>query len=201
MRRPMRSAAVLAAPLVLACASCAPNEVITRVPPETITDLERGFNDTDARETYRAMVTDALYRSWLDRWYGQYQRAPVIVVGPIRNDTQEYIDTRSFTTEWERELLNSDRVTFVAMQDQRDAIRQERQQGQEWNTPETRKAMRAELGADLILLGRIGDSVERAADNRTAVSAYKINLELINLESNQKVWIGSHEIKKIARLQ
>lgn len=179
---------------------CHPSREVTRTDPNVITDLDYRFSADDARLTYQAMVNDALFRNWINRWQEQNGgRKPVVIVGPIRNDTQDYIDTKNFTTEWERELLNSDRVRFVAMKDQRADVREERAQGQEWNTPESRKQMRAEQGADLILLGRVGDNVQKSLDGRQMVAVYKVNLELINLESNEKVWIGSHEIKKLVR--
>jgi penicillin-binding protein activator len=181
--------------------ACGPGErQVTRVDPETTVDLDYRFNDTDARETYRAMVDDAMFRNWISRFQeANSGRKPVVIVGPVRNDTQEYIDTKLFTTEWERELLNSDRVRFVAMRDQRGDLRDEREQGQEWNSPETRKQMRNELGADLMLIGRIADVNERSLSGRQRMKYYKINLELANIETNEKVWIGSHEIKKLVR--
>lgn len=179
---------------------CHREREVTRTDPNVITDLDYRFSADDARLTYRAMVDDALFRNWINRWQEQNGgRRPVVVVGPVRNDTQDYIDTKNFTTEWERELLNSDRVRFVAMKDQRADVREERAQGQEWNTPESRKQMRDELGADLILLGRIADDRQQSLDGRRMVAVYKVNLELINLETNEKVWIGSHEIKKLVR--
>ncbi len=205
MNRPNRTAALMitTASMSLAAligAGCGRSQEITRVPPEAVTDLDYRFNDNDAREIYQAMVNDALYRKWIDNWMASSGgKKPVVVVGPIRNETQEYIDTKLFTVQFEREVLNSDRVRFVAMKDQRDDIRDERAQGAEWNTPETVKQMRAELGADLILIGRINDVKQRSLDGRQMVNVYQVSQDMINLESNEKVWIGVHEIKKIVR--
>jgi uncharacterized protein (TIGR02722 family) len=195
---PAAAALVALAGAGLALPGCSHNQQITRVDPETVVDVDYRFNDSDARETYQAMVNDALFRKWIDNWSAAHAGAkPVVVVGPIRNETQEYIDTRSFTVQFERELLNSDRVRFVAMRDERQDIRDERASGQEWNTPETIKKMRAELGADFILTGRISDVKQRSTDGRQMVNTYQIAQEMVNLESNEKVWIGVHDIKKI----
>jgi uncharacterized protein (TIGR02722 family) len=193
--------AVVGAAMLAAASGCGTrNYDITRVDPNTVIDVDYRFTGDDAREVYRAMVDDALYRRWIDEWMQSHAGAkPIVVIGPMKNDTDDYIDTEDFTVEWERELLNSGRVRFVAMAPQRDPIRQERAQGQEWNTPETRKQMRAELGADLIMIGRIGGGQQRSRDGRTMVKEYKVTLELINLETNEKVWIGSHDIKKLVR--
>ncbi|MBC7835459.1 MAG: penicillin-binding protein activator LpoB [Phycisphaerales bacterium] len=183
----------------LTLTGCSERREITRVDPEAVIDVDYRFDDEDARQVYQAMATDAMYRTWIDNFNAQNSRKPVVTVGPIRNDTQDYIDTGMFSTQFERELINSGRVRFVAMRDQRSDIREEREQGQEWSRPETRKQMKYELGADYIVVGRVGDIKERSLDGNTIVNYYQVNMEVIDLESNEKVWIGTHEIKKLAR--
>jgi len=87
------------------------------------------------------------------------------------------------------------------MRDQRGELRDERLQGQEWNSAETRKIMRNELGADLMLLGDINEVRERSLSGSRITSFYQVNLDLINLETNEKVWIGNHEIKKFTTIR
>jgi PBP1b-binding outer membrane lipoprotein LpoB len=188
----------LAAAVMTGC-SGSRNREITRVDPNVVTDVDYRWTGDDAREVYRALVNDALYRQWVDNWMRENAgQRPIVIIGPVRNETQDYIDS-TFATEWQRELLNSQRIRFVARADQRQPIRDERLQGQEWNTPETRKQMRAELGADLMLLGTINDNVQRSPDNRNVVKEYNVNLQLINIESNELLWSGSHAIKKLVR--
>ncbi len=192
------AAAVTAAAVLSGCGG-ARQRAITRVDPNAVIDVDYRWTGDDAREVYRALVDDALYRQWVDNWMREHGgQRPVVIIGPIHNRTQDYID-EVFATEWQRELLNSQRIRFVARADQRQALRDERLQGQEWNTPETRKQMRAELGADLMLLGSINDNVQRSADNRTIVKEYNVNLQLINIESNELLWSGSHAVKKLVR--
>lgn len=194
------SLALIAVAGVGGVGGCHPQRDVTRVDPNTVIDLDYRFSADDARFTYQAMVNDAMYRTWIDRWYqGHAGAKPVVVIGPVKNETQDYINTKLFTDNWQRELLNADRVRFVAGKEQRPDIREERAQGQEWNTPETRKQMRAELGADLILAGAISDNKQRSLDGKTMVTVYSINLTLTNLESNEILWNHSFEIKKLVR--
>ncbi|MBX3359787.1 MAG: hypothetical protein KF745_15330 [Phycisphaeraceae bacterium] len=180
---------------------CSKNMTVTRTDPENVVDLDYRFNADDAREVYKATVDDALFRKWIDNWMGSHGGAkPIVVIGPIKNDTQDYIVTANFTEEWQRELLNSERVRFVASKEDRPDIREERQQGQDWNTPETRKQMRAETGADLILLGRVTDDKQKSLDGKQIVAQYRVGLQLWNIESNELLWSGSKEIKKLARI-
>ena len=101
-----------------------------------------------------------------------------------------------FIKQLEKELLNSGKVVFVASPDEeRDQIRDERQDQQQGNTlPETIKKIGRERGADVMLIGSV-NSVSDEVKGKS-VLFYQANLELINLESNEKVWIGQKEIKK-----
>lgn len=184
-----------------AIAGCQPtHRDVTRVPADAVVDVDYRFNDTDARQVWQGMSNDALFRGWIDRWMAEHNgQRPIIIVGGIKNNTSDYINTKLFSRNFEREMLNSGRVRIVSARDDRGELRDERFQGQEWNTPETRKIMRAELGADLMLLGDINDVQQRSLDGRTVSQYYQVNLDLTNLESNEKVWIGSVEVKKVSR--
>jgi hypothetical protein len=59
--------------------------------------------------------------------------------------------------------------------------------------------MKNELGADYIVLGRIADDKPRTLDGRGGVAYYQVSLEVIDLESNEKVFIGVQEVKKTWR--
>ncbi|MBY0309007.1 MAG: penicillin-binding protein activator LpoB [Phycisphaerales bacterium] len=202
-------APLLSIPLMAAAAfvpalsgGCAPRREITRVDPNTVVDVNQQWNDVDARATYQHMVQDALSRPWIDNFVSEHGgRRPVVVVGPVDNATQTYIDTKMFTTDIERELINSGKVRFVADKTQRDAVRDERIQAREWARPETQKQLKAETGADYIMLGRVMQDSPRTLDGRAGVQFYKVNLEVIDLETNEKVYIGTRELKKLWRDQ
>ena len=178
---------------------CAKSRDVTRVEPESVKDLDYRFDEDDARATAEEMISDAMTRPWIDRWLQEYAKQPVLIVGTVRNDTSDYIDTKLFTKQFERALLNSDRVRLVAARDERGEIRDERIQGQEFSRPETVKKMAFELGADLMLIGRVGESIEVSRNRRQRVVYYQVNLELIDVESNEKVWIGEKQIEKRVR--
>lgn len=192
---------LLAASAAFGMTACSgPTRQVTRVPADAVVDVDYRFNDTDARQVWQGMVNDALFRGWLDRWIAEHGgRRPVIIVGAIKNNTQDYINTNLFTRNFEREMLNSGRVRVVAAKGDRPDLRDERLQGQEWNSAETRKIMKNEMGADLMLLGDINDVQQRSLDGRTVSKYYQVNLDLTDLESNEKAWIGSVEVKKVSR--
>ena len=185
--------------MALGMVGCQPTyRDLQRVPADQAVDVDYRFNDTDARQVWQGMVNDAMFRGWLDRWSQENGRRPVILIGGIKNNTQDYINTNLFTRNFEREMLNSGRVRVVAARNDRGEIRDERLQGQEWNSPQTRKVMKNELGADLILVGDINDMQDRTLNGRTVVKYFQINFDLTDIESNEKAWIGSVEIKKVS---
>ncbi|HEQ98070.1 MAG TPA: penicillin-binding protein activator LpoB [candidate division Zixibacteria bacterium] len=180
--------------VLLIIAGCSSQREVTRLDPESTTDLSGKWNDTDSRLVAEEMITDALNRPWLINFVEQNGERPVVTVGRIRNNSSEHIDVETFTTDFERELLNSGKVRFVANKFQREDVRDERLDQDEWASAETRKRLREELGADFILLGAI-KSITDQLEGKMTVS-YQTDLELINIETNEKVWIGSKSIKK-----
>ncbi len=167
---------------------------VTRMNSETVTDLSGRWNDTDSRLVAEEMVRDCISRPWLTSFAAAQGAKPVVTVGLIRNNSSEHIDTEVFTKDFERELINSAQVRFVAAKDYRAEIREERSEQQEFASRDTMKRMREELGADFILQGSIKSVVDQVEGKRAVF--YQTDLELVNIESMEKVWIGSKEIKK-----
>ncbi len=189
----MRKGAILLLALT-AMLACGSHRQVSRLQPDSVTDLSGQWNDTDARLVAQEMVSDCLAKPWLTDYVMDKGEKPVVTVGTIRNESSEHIDTDVFTTDFERELINSNKVRFVASRGQRDEIRDERSDQQEYSSPETMKKFGREVGADFILLGSVRSITDEVEGKRTIF--YQSNYELINLETNEKVWIGTKEIKK-----
>ncbi|MFG0252707.1 MAG: penicillin-binding protein activator LpoB, partial [Phycisphaerales bacterium JB038] len=125
------------------------------------------------------------------------ERKPVLVVGPIRNLSRDYIDTEIFTKDIEREYIRNGDVTVVAMSGpERKALFGEILEQQEFASPATAKRIGNATGADYMLLGRIGYIHQTSDDGKRSIRYYKVDLEVMHLESTEKVWLASHEIKK-----
>jgi uncharacterized protein (TIGR02722 family) len=173
---------------------CSSKRQVSRLEPDTVTDLSGQWNDTDAQLVAQEMVSDCLGHIWLTNFIEAAGKKPVVTVGTIRNMSSEHIDTEVFSTDFERELINSGRVRFVASREQRGEIRDERMDQQNYSSEETMKQFGREVGADFILLGSV-KSVTDQIEGRNTIF-YQTDFELVNLETNEKVWIGSKEIKK-----
>lgn len=181
----------LAAMILLSCSS---KRQVSRIDTDSVTDLSGQWNDTDAKLVAQEMVTDCLAKVWLTDFIAAAGEKPVVTVGTIRNMSSEHIDTDVFSTDFERELINSGRIRFVASRDQRGEVRDERMDQQNYSSDETMKKFGREVGADFILLGSVKTITDQIENRRTTF--YQTDFELINLETNEKVWIGSKEIKK-----
>ena len=168
---------------------------VTRLAPSTVKDLSGEWNDTDSQMVAAEMMKDSLSRPWIDDFTNRNSRRPAVIVGRVNNLSNEHIDTSAFIEELQRNLINSDRVVFVASSSERQEIRKERAD-QDINASEaTRKAMGKERGADFMLEGTINLIVD--ANGGDQVRYYQVNLTLISLANNEIVWNGEKKIKKI----
>ena len=181
--------------LVLALASCGTTRSVTRVSADTQIDLSGRWNDTDSQQVALAMINDVLVRPWFEEFQSANKRKPVLIVGNVANRSDEHIETQMFTKSLERELINSGKVKFVASSAERAGVRDERLSQQTEASAESMKRLGQETGADFYLGGIITSSSD-ALDGQKVVY-YKVNLELIHIETNEKVWIGDKQIKKV----
>jgi uncharacterized protein (TIGR02722 family) len=191
MRRKAKFAAYLLLSLTLV--GCAGNTQVARVQSDSTIDLSGRWNDTDSRLVAEEMVKDALNQRWITKWEDA-NKVPTVIVGKITNKSHEHISVETFIKDIERSLLNSGSVSFVASKNEREQLRDEREEQQEHTSVTTRSDMGEEQGADLMMTGNISTIVDR--EGKRSVIFYQVNMELIELESTRKVWIGEKKIKK-----
>ncbi len=179
--------------LVCGVSACGGKKV-RRIDPESTTDLSGYWNDTDSRIVANEMIQDALSHLWIQKHQRKTGEDPVVIVGLIRNRSEEHIATGTFTRDLERAYINSGQVRVVASSGEREELREERFEQQDWANEETRKKLRDETGADYMLSGTIEVIIDR--EGGTEVKFYQIDLNLTDIESNERVWIGQAKIKK-----
>ena len=170
---------------------------VERLDSQKEVDLSGAWNDTDSQLVAREMVEDSLSRAWISKFVKAEGKDPAVIVGKIRNLSHEHINTNTFIADMERELINSGEVQFVAAAGSREEIREERGDQDLNATEETRKEMGQEYGADYMMQGQINTIVD--VDGTTQVRFYQVNLELISIKDNRKVWVGQKKIKKLIK--
>jgi PBP1b-binding outer membrane lipoprotein LpoB len=117
-------------------------------------------------------------------------RKPKVIIGSVLNITEEHISTETFVKDLERSFINSGKVTFVASKAQRTEIRED----QALNSKNAKKKGN-ESAADFMLKGQINSIFD--ANKKAQLKYYQVELELIDLETNETVWIGQKKIKKV----
>src|SRR5512142_3174488 len=103
---------------VLALVACAPVQV-RRMDQQEQKDLSGRWNDTDARLVADELIPDCMGRPWLPAAQQRLGRTPTAIVGIVRNQSLEHINTDSFVEALQRALINSGRVAFVASKEER----------------------------------------------------------------------------------
>lgn len=168
---------------------------VTRMDVAETRDLSGEWNDTDSRLVSEEMIGQMLE----GRWTVEHARAtgarPAVIVGTVRNLSHEHVNVQTFIADIERAVINSGRVDFVASAEERGEIRDERKEQELHASEATRKAMGQERGADYMLTGAINTIIDQ--EGRSAVRYYQVDLNLISLADNRKVWVGQKKIKKL----
>jgi len=170
---------------------------VDRIDVDKTVDLSGRWNDTDSRLVSEEMIRDVLSRPWIDRFRISRRSNPVVIVGSVRNRSDEHINTRTFVKDLERALINSGDVGFVADSLERQEIRKERKDQAAHASEATAKDEGEEFGADFMLQGAINTISDRIEGKE--VKYYQVNLELIDIQSHRKVWIGEKKIKKLVK--
>jgi uncharacterized protein (TIGR02722 family) len=173
---------------------CSSKKVVSRVETDEVIDLSGRWNDTDSRLVSEEMISDCLTKPWTAQHWGEYNTHPVIIVGNVRNKTSEHISMGTFIGDIELAIINSGEAKIVASSEEREQVRDERADQQSFSSPETMKKWGQEHGADYMLSGVINSIEDQEEGER--VIFYQVDLSLIHLEKNTKVWQGQEKIKK-----
>ena len=168
---------------------------VSRIDSNSVTDLSGAWNDTDSRLVADEMITDCLNRPWYQAMIQQKNgQVPTVVIGQVRNKSHEHIRVETFIKDIERALINSGKAEFVANSNERADLRDELADQQGNVTEETQKDAGMEIGADLMLTGAINSIIDQEGGEQ--VVYYQIDMELTDIQSHRKVWIGDKKIKK-----
>ena len=181
--------------LVLLGASACVSKRVTRIEPSAVTDLSGRWNDTDSRLVANQIIEQTLSAGWAKRYADTHGgEAPAVVIGSFANRTAEHIAVGTFVKDIERALLTTGAARVVASGEERSDIRGERKDQQQYARADTRTKQGQELGARYVLAGEL-QAIEDV-DGRERVVFYQVDASLIDLETNAKVWVGQHKIKK-----
>lgn len=178
--------------LGLSLAACSTS--VKRGKAEDQTELSGKWNANDSRLVSKKVVDSMLEGRWVRNHLKKHQKSPTVIVGKITNLSHEIINVATFIADIEREMINSGEIQFVASSTERGQIRDERTDQSTNSSSETRKAPNKETGADYMLMGNLNSFVERVDGVQNL--QYQIDLTLISLRDNKKVWVESQKHAK-----
>ena len=168
---------------------------VDRISAEEQVDLSGYWNDIDVRLVADHLVRDCAANPSVAAFSQKHGRLPVVIVGRIRNQSDEHIDTKIIAKQIQNALLNSEKLEFVSDADERLALRAERLSQQDFASPETAKQLRNELGADFMMIGSVKTIID--SSDTVTIRSYYVHAELIDIESTHILWAGEDSsIKK-----
>ena len=174
------------------------SSTVERVDFDSQQDLSGYWNDTDARIVSNDLAEQLTDSSWYNRFIQENDRKPVIIIGSIRNNTDEHINTSIISKKLEISLINTGKVLSVANSSERKEIRDERDDQQINASIDSAKNIGNETAADFMLRGDIKTIVD--SDGLKSVRTYFVTAELVDIETNTKIWLGENStIKKVIK--
>lgn len=185
------------ATVVVAATGCGPKRQVTYVESGASgAGLSGYWNETDAQKVVQTMINQMLGAGWIGNFRQDQQRKPVVKLrGVIKRTDDRNVNEQYFGKQLERTMLNSGQVRVVAAAGQ-DSINVRERDRQSVNaSDESAKSQQEELGADFTLQTIINSQNDTDGQGR-AVRAYLVNMELLSVETNEKVWIGEEKIVK-----
>ena len=188
----MTTVSMLAALVLLA--GCGGGKAVTRIDTDTTIDLSGRWNDADSRMVAEELIAQATSSPWVENHLLAQGKKPAVIVGDIVNKSSEHIPVEPFMADVERAFINSGRVRMVATAEQRQQLRDERADQQQYSSEESMKQWGRELGADYMMLGSVNTIIDREGGDE--VKFYQVDVYLIDLEDSTKSWAGFKKIKK-----
>lgn len=184
----------LAGLLLLTASACTKKFEGEYADPSKAEIIDDKWNETDAKKTAEHMVKGMLEKPWLGEYTKENKRKPVLVVDTVENKTDEHLEMNILTDYIQDELINDAKVRFVAGEERQKILDQVKYQQSGVVSKQTAKNTGKQIGADFILTGNITSQVHKMGNEKSV--SYFTTLQLINLETAEKVWSTKYEIKK-----
>ena len=154
------------------------------------------WSEGDAQKVVKTMVGQMMASGWVGDFREREARKPVVKLrGIIKRTDDRNVNEQYFGKQLERTMLNSGKVRVVAAAGQENVNVRERDRQADHASDESAKTQRDELGADFTLQTIINSQNDTDGEGK-AVRAYLVNMELLSVQTNEKVWIGEEKILK-----
>jgi penicillin-binding protein activator len=188
---------VLVPLLIAAAPACAEPQYVRGQQVEGIDDpaMGTGLDRRDIQqllhENLKSLMSSPVANAW-----DQDKSRPTFAIYPLANETHEHIDSQlnALLSDIETFMFNSNLVTVVSVERQRQMIAEvEKQHGGGFD-PRNVAAYSRQLGAKYYLTGKVFSSSERAEGERRV--QYFMFMQLIDVATSAVVWQNKSQLTK-----
>ena len=174
--------------------SCGSTSVKRYDAKDNVKDLSGYWNENDVTIVCNTFIESCIQSKRIANFQKDNGRAPVVIIGTIKNKSVERIDTSILSKRFQNVIINDGTLEFVADANQREELRAEKYDQAE-NAYETAKSIGNETAADFMLQGSVTTIVD--TEGRQQVRTYQVDMQLIDLETNKIVWADqNNDIRK-----
>lgn len=178
--------------------------------PSTVETLGNDYSKTDLQQLAGGM-TESLVASqnlnYLDGPGKREDKRIIVYMGGVENLTHEHIDTGGIQDAIKASLFESGKFRFVAADQGQGEIGEQVafQQGSGRVNPEMAKAFGKQLGADVVIYGKLRDITAEKGRTletggyKTETTFFQFNLECVNIETGELIWVEQQDLYKVER--
>jgi len=160
---------------------------------ETNTSVEdKSWNENDSEVIADSIIHKLLLSEWNTKFTTNSK--PKLVVGAIEDLTNEKIDTDLLSKNIERSLINSGDITFITSKSNRELVRSNRKNKNDFDGDKEFQKYLEPLKSDFFISGNIKMRIDSVSIPK--LKEYKLTLEIIKIKSLEPVYITSELIIK-----
>lgn len=161
---------------------------------DSVSDIDGYWNDNDIKIVCEDLIQQAINSPRIAKFEEENGRAPTVVLGKIKNDSLEHIDTSIISKKFQNAIINSGVMEFVADKSEREELEDEVAYQQEHSTADTAKEMNATEGADYMLQGSVKADVHK--NGKLNTRAYIVTVQLMHLQTHRIIFSGENDSVK-----
>jgi uncharacterized protein (TIGR02722 family) len=166
---------------------------ISYVDPNAVNNLTTNFNQNDLRAVAQDMSMQLIQS-------GKMNKCKSYTISPVKNSTDQYVDTSVMTNAMADKLSNSSAVnsTYVVstqeMQNQVDELERQNQSGlyDQSTTAKTGKMKGAQCRVD----GKLTSDTSVGPDGKTTLVSYTFFVQVFDVQQGAAIWRNSKNISK-----
>ena len=166
---------------------------IAYVDPNAVNNLTTNFSQNDLRAVAQDMSTQLIQS-------GKMDQCKTFTISPVKNNTDQYVDTSVMTNAMADKLTNSSAVksTYVIstgeMQNQVDELDRQNQSGL-YDQSTTAKIGKMK-GAQCRIDGKLTSDTSVGPDGKTTLVAYTFFVQVFDVQQGAAIWRNENNISK-----